>query len=49
MADDHRIGEAGKKRWEKPTVEVLSVADTAYCEFVFNPETGFYQEICHWS
>lgn len=44
LCNEH--GGCAKKTWSKPVLEVLSVRDTAFCEYVFNPDTGFYQEVC---
>jgi len=33
-----------KKMWTPPKLEVLDVKETAYWEYVLNPDTGFWQE-----
>ncbi|WP_162848308.1 hypothetical protein [Paenibacillus nanensis] len=34
-----------RKPWVKPELETLSIRDTEYWQFVYNPETGFWQSV----
>lgn len=42
---DQMKAEQTKKAWTKPELEYLDIKNTEYWEYVYNPNTGFWQEV----